>query len=91
MAGIDNWFGGKVALGTGGANDVEHHPTRLRGGPHDPPLAESKEFTDMFQHSISGRCAKSERMAGTVLHLCPDAASFVNGAIWTLDRGQAAH
>ncbi|MCB2066397.1 MAG: SDR family oxidoreductase [Erythrobacter sp.] len=54
--------------------------------------AESKEFTDMFfQHNISGRCAEPEEIAGTVLHLCSDAASFVNGAIWTIDGGQTAH
>lgn len=48
--------------------------------------AESSEFTDMFfQHNISGRCADPEEMAGTVLHLCSDAASFVKGAIWTID------
>lgn len=54
--------------------------------------AESKDFTDMFfQHNISGRCAEPEEIAGTVLHLCSDAASFVNGAIWTIDGGQTAH
>lgn len=54
--------------------------------------AESKDFTDMFfQHNISGRCAEPEEIVGTVLHLCSDAASFVNGAIWTIDGGQTAH
>lgn len=54
--------------------------------------ADSKDFTDMFfQHNISGRYAHPEEIAGTVLHLCSDAASFVNGATWTIDGGQTAH
>lgn len=54
--------------------------------------ADSKDFTDMFfQHNVSGRYARPEEIAGTVLHLCSDAASFVNGATWTIDGGQTAH
>lgn len=54
--------------------------------------ADSKDFTDMFfQHNISGRYAQPEEIAGTVLHLCSDAAGFVNGATWTIDGGQTAH
>ncbi|MCP5397162.1 MAG: SDR family oxidoreductase [Sphingomonadaceae bacterium] len=54
--------------------------------------ADSTEFTDMFfQHNISGRCAQPEEMAGTVKHLLSDDASFVNGAVWTIDGGQTAH
>lgn len=54
--------------------------------------ADSKDFTDMFfQHNISGRYALPEEIAGTVLHLCSDAASFVNGATWAIDGGQTAH
>ncbi|WP_120077220.1 SDR family NAD(P)-dependent oxidoreductase [Aurantiacibacter odishensis] len=54
--------------------------------------ADSKDFTDMFfQHNVSGRYAQPEEIAGTVLHLCSDAASFVNGATWTIDGGQTAH
>jgi len=53
---------------------------------------DSKEFTDMFfQHNVSGRFAYPEEIAGTVLHLSSDAASFVNGATWTIDGGQTAH
>ncbi len=53
---------------------------------------ESKEFKAMFfQHNVSGRMALPEEIAGTVLHLCSDAASFVNGATWTIDGGQTAH
>lgn len=54
--------------------------------------ADSKEFTDMFfAHNVSGRYAQPEEMAGTVLHLCSDAASFVNGVTWAIDGGQTAH
>lgn len=53
---------------------------------------ESEEFKAMFfQHNVSGRMALPEEIAGTVLHLCSDAASFVNGATWTIDGGQTAH
>ena len=52
----------------------------------------SEEFKAMFfQHNVSGRMAQPEEIAGTVLHLCSDAASFVNGATWTIDGGQTAH
>jgi len=30
-------------------------------------------------------------VAGTVLHLCSDAASFCNGAVFVIDGGQTAH
>lgn len=52
----------------------------------------SEEFKAMFfQHNVSGRFAGPEEIAGTVLHLSSDAASFVNGATWTIDGGQTAH
>lgn len=52
----------------------------------------SEEFKAMFfQHNVSGRMAMPEEIAGTVLHLSSDAASFVNGATWTIDGGQTAH
>jgi NAD(P)-dependent dehydrogenase (short-subunit alcohol dehydrogenase family) len=54
--------------------------------------ADSQEFRDMFfAQNISGRAAQPEEMAGTVLHLCSDAASFINGATFTIDGGQTAH
>ena len=54
--------------------------------------ADSRDFTNMFfQHNISGRYALPEEIAGTVLHLCSQDASFVNGATWTIDGGQTAH
>ena len=54
--------------------------------------ADSKDFTDMFfAANISGRAAQPEEIAGTVLHLCSDAASFINGATFTIDGGQTAH
>lgn len=54
--------------------------------------ADSQEFRDMFfAQNISGRAAQPEEMAGTVLHLCSDAASYINGATFTIDGGQTAH
>ncbi len=54
--------------------------------------ADSKEFTDMFfAGNVSGRASQPEEIAGTVLHLCSDAASYINGATITIDGGQTAH
>lgn len=53
---------------------------------------ESEEFkTAFFAQNISGRAAQPEEIAGTVLHLCSDAASFINGALFVIDGGQTAH
>lgn len=54
--------------------------------------ADSNEFTDMFfAQNISGRAARPEEIAPTVLHLCSDGSSFINGATFTIDGGQTAH
>lgn len=54
--------------------------------------ADSNEFTQMFYaQNISGRAARPEEIAPTVLHLCSDGASFINGATFTIDGGQTAH
>lgn len=54
--------------------------------------ADSEEFRTMFfAQNISGRAAQPEEIAGTVLHLCSDAASFCNGATFVIDGGQTAH
>jgi NAD(P)-dependent dehydrogenase (short-subunit alcohol dehydrogenase family) len=53
---------------------------------------ESEEFKSaFFAQNISGRAAQPEEIAGTVLHLCSDAASFINGALFIIDGGQTAH
>jgi NAD(P)-dependent dehydrogenase (short-subunit alcohol dehydrogenase family) len=53
---------------------------------------ESEEFkAAFFAQNISGRAAQPEEIAGTVLHLCSDAASFTNGALFIIDGGQTAH
>jgi NAD(P)-dependent dehydrogenase (short-subunit alcohol dehydrogenase family) len=53
---------------------------------------ESDEFKQaFFAQNISGRAAQPEEIAGTVLHLCSDAASFINGALFIIDGGQTAH
>jgi NAD(P)-dependent dehydrogenase (short-subunit alcohol dehydrogenase family) len=54
--------------------------------------ADSAEFRSaFFAQNISGRAAQPEEIAGTVLHLCSDAASFINGATFVIDGGQTAH
>lgn len=54
--------------------------------------ADSAEFrAAFFANNISGRAAVPEEIAGTVLHLCSDAASFINGATIAIDGGQTAH
>ena len=44
-----------------------------------------------FAGNVSGRAAQPEEIAGTVLHLLSDAASFINGATIAIDGGQTAH
>lgn len=54
--------------------------------------ADSAEFrAAFFANNVSGRAAQPEEIAGTVLHLCSDAASFINGATIAIDGGQTAH
>ncbi len=44
-----------------------------------------------FAQNISGRAAQPDEITGTVLHLCSEAASFINGALFIIDGGQTAH
>ena len=44
-----------------------------------------------FAQSAIGRAADPAEFAGTVLHLCSDAATFINGALFIIDGGQTAH
>lgn len=54
--------------------------------------ADSADFrAAFFAQNISGRAAQPEEIAGTVLHLCSDAASFINGSLFVIDGGQTAH
>ncbi|MFN3469328.1 MAG: SDR family NAD(P)-dependent oxidoreductase [Novosphingobium sp.] len=54
--------------------------------------ADSNAFTEMFfAQNVSGRAARPEEIAPTVLHLCSHGASFINGATFTIDGGQTAH
>jgi NAD(P)-dependent dehydrogenase (short-subunit alcohol dehydrogenase family) len=56
-----------------------------------PCRSGSEEFkTAIFAQNISGRAARPEEIAGTVLHLCSDAARFINGALFVIDGGQTA-
>jgi NAD(P)-dependent dehydrogenase (short-subunit alcohol dehydrogenase family) len=50
------------------------------------------DFTKaMYAHNVIGRAAQPEEIAGTVLHLCSDAASFTNGSVVVVDGGQTTH
>jgi NAD(P)-dependent dehydrogenase (short-subunit alcohol dehydrogenase family) len=54
--------------------------------------ADSAEFRKaFFAQNISGRAAEPEEIAGTVLHLSSDEASFINGSLFVIDGGQTAH
>lgn len=44
-----------------------------------------------FEHNVIGRAAEPAEIAGAVLHLCSDAASFTNGAVLVVDGGQIVH
>lgn len=52
----------------------------------DPAFREA-----FFAASPIGRAAEPEEIAGTVLHLCSDDASFTNGQIAIIDGGQTVH
>jgi NAD(P)-dependent dehydrogenase (short-subunit alcohol dehydrogenase family) len=53
---------------------------------------DSEDFRrEFFAQSAIGRAADPSEIAGAVLHLCSDEASFTNGALFILDGGQTAH
>lgn len=54
-------------------------------------LADPEFAKIMYAHNIIGRAAQPQEIAGTVLHLCSDAASFTNGSVVVVDGGQTAH
>ncbi|MEP2529951.1 glucose 1-dehydrogenase [Shimia sp.] len=54
-------------------------------------LADPEFTAAMYAHNVIGRAGQPEEIAGTVLHLCSDAASFTNGSVVVVDGGQTAH
>lgn len=54
-------------------------------------LADPQFTAAMYAHNVIGRAGQPEEIAGAVLHLCSDAASFTNGTVMVLDGGQTAH
>ncbi|MEZ5893310.1 MAG: SDR family oxidoreductase [Parvularculaceae bacterium] len=59
--------------------------------PMTEPWFQREGFLEAFlPTSPIGRPAAPEEMAGTVLHLCSDEASFTNGAVIVVDGGQTA-
>lgn len=53
--------------------------------------SQDKAFMDVFPYfAPSNRFAEPEEIAGMVLHLCSDAASFTSGAIIPIDGAQTA-
>lgn len=60
------------------------------------PMTEAWFKDEAFIESFNaaspiGRAAEPEEIAGMVLHLCSDAASFTNGQVFIIDGGQTAH
>ena len=59
--------------------------------PMTEPWFQREGFLEAFlPTSPIGRYAEPDEMAGTVLHLCSDEASFTNGAVIVVDGGQTA-
>jgi NAD(P)-dependent dehydrogenase (short-subunit alcohol dehydrogenase family) len=54
-------------------------------------LADPAFREKLLQNSPIGRPAEPGEIAGTVLHLCSDAASFVTGQTYVIDGGQTSH
>ncbi|MCC8489399.1 glucose 1-dehydrogenase [Xanthomonas citri] len=54
-------------------------------------LADPAFKDKLLQNSPIGRAADPEEIAGTVLHLSSDAASFVTGQTYVVDGGQTSH
>ncbi|GAA2183856.1 SDR family oxidoreductase [Brooklawnia cerclae] len=52
----------------------------------DPAMRET-----VLSYSPQGRVSEPEEIAGVVLFLASDLASFVNGAVYPIDGGQTAH
>lgn len=52
----------------------------------DPTMRET-----VLSYSPQGRVSEPEEIAGVVLFLASDLASFVNGAVYPIDGGQTAH
>lgn len=44
----------------------------------------------IYDRNVIGRAGRPEEVAGTVLHLCSDSASFINGSLFVIDGGQTA-
>ncbi len=47
--------------------------------------------TKLMENSPIGRAAEPEEIAGSVLFLCSDLASFITGHTLVIDGGQTAH
>jgi len=89
--------GGVVALTRAMALDHASEGIRINcvcPGPVDTPLlrrfASPEELEEIRQTLPLGRLAAPEEIASAVLYLVSDEASFVTGAIWTVDGGSTA-
>ena len=58
----------------------------------DPSAEDADEFIDeiVSRHSAMGRLGEGHESAAAITWLCSDAASFVNGAVLTVDGGDMA-
>lgn len=66
-------------------------PGLVRTPMTDRWLADPEFKSAFLAASPVGRAAEPEEIAGTILHLCSEDASFTNGALIVIDGGQTAH
>ena len=90
-----------AVVGLTQAGDIEYARQNIRGNaiasgfvatPMTQAWLNDEEFKRGFlAHNIIGRAAQPEEIAGTVLHMCSNASSFVDAEVFIIHGGQSAH